>query len=227
MSERSQREPLGGSARWGVRMVAILVSAVALVGACSSDDDSSDSAADTTDASTTTTTHPPATAPEAADVVENLVLEATELTDELLQDPSAVEDSDDPRLQRLEEIYTADSPTPPDVFARLTELADQDRSTRAAPSGVFREFVIYDIEAVDEDTMVFGFCANQDQETIDADGTVVEQFAEVTQGAGEARRIDGIWRFYGLHREQDRSRALTPGTATPGLCASLYPDEAP
>jgi hypothetical protein len=190
--------------------------------ACSGDDTSS---ADTTStsSSTTTTTHPPATDEAAAfPIVEELVHEATDLTDELYQDPAVVDEPENDDIARLRELYTADNPTPDGVVQNLQELSDQDRQIRAASSGIFRDLYLYDITATDENTVHFGFCALQDQETVDTDGNVVEHFAEVTQGEGEARREENIWRFYGLDRDDERSTEIRPGTAVAGFCESIY-----
>ena len=82
---------------------------------------------------TTTTTQPPATDEASHEVVEELVLEATELADELFQDPTAVEDPDNEALDRLREIYTDDSPTPDGVEDQLRELVATGQHQR--PSG--------------------------------------------------------------------------------------------
>jgi hypothetical protein len=111
------------------------------------------------------------------------------------------------------------------VIARLDELAAQGLKVQPGASGVFREFMVHGMAAVDGTTVRFNFCANQDQQTVDEDGTVVTTFAEITQGSGEARYLDGEWRFYGLHRDPDSSIPTDPGDALPGFCESLYGDE--
>jgi hypothetical protein len=206
---------------------------VALVGAsCSGGDDSADDGAGdrtttTTEqaSSTTTTTQPQASGDgqqETFTIVENLAVEAIGLADELVQDPSNASEDD---LERLREIYTDDSPTPPNVEERLDELSSNGQEVRAGPSGIFDEFMVHGMVAVDATTIRFNFCANQDQETVDANGQVVERFAEVSQGAGEARYVDGAWRFFGLHRDDETSLPTEPGQALSGFCDLLYGSE--
>jgi hypothetical protein len=171
-------------------------------------------------------TQPAATDEDAAfPIVEDLVLEATALVDDLYQDPTAIDDDDNPQLQRLREIYTDDSPTPPAVESQLRQLVDDGERLRPAASGVFRDLGAYRLVAVDENTIRFRICATEDRETIDADGNVVDQRAQVTQGVGEARRVDGRWRFYGIHPDDDRTLPIEPGTANPGFCDRLYEDQ--
>jgi hypothetical protein len=85
--------------------------------------------------------------------------------------------------------------------------------------------MVHDMVAVDAETVRFNFCANQDQETVNADGEVVAQFAEVSQGAGEARYVAGRWRFFGLNRDEETSLPTEPGEASPGFCEQLYSGE--
>jgi hypothetical protein len=73
----------------------------------------------------------------------------------------------------------------------------------------------------------FRTCSTEDSETIDADGNVVDHRSQVTQGVGEARRIDGTWRIYGIHLEDDRTIPLEPGTARPGFCDDLFAGQQP
>lgn len=212
--------------------IGLAVTAILLSAACGGDDDDSE---DSSSRRTTTTTEQAATTTQpqasgdgqqaALTIVESLVLDATDLTDRLLRDPALAADEGSAEVEHLRELYTGDSPTPPEVLARLDELASHSQKVRPGPSGVFREFMVHGIAAVDANTVRFNFCANQDQETVDASGNVVDRFAEVTQGSGEARYVDGRWRFYGLHRDDESSLPTEPGNALPGFCQSLYGDE--
>lgn len=212
-------------------LAAAAVTGIALVGlSCSGDDDVDEDATDRTTtseqtSSTTTTTQPQASGDgqqAAFTIVENLAVEAIDLADELVQDPSNASEAD---LERLREIYTEDSPTPPNVQERLDDLTSNGQKVRAGPSGIFDEFMVHGMVAVDPTTIRFNFCANQDQETVDADGAVIERFAEVSQGAGEARYVDGRWQFFGLHRNEETSLPTEPGEALPGFCELLYGEE--
>jgi hypothetical protein len=197
--------------------------------ACSGDDDDDDARTTTSaaeqDASTTTLAEPQASGDDeqaAFTIVENLMTEAVDLADGFVQDPSNVSEDD---LDRLREIYTEDSPTPPNVQERLDELTSNEQKVRPGASGIFDEFMVHGLAAVDANTIRFNFCANQDQETVDAAGEVVEHFAEVSQGAGEARYFDGRWQIYGLHRDDETSLPTEPGQASPGFCEQLYGGE--
>lgn len=210
------------------RYAAVAITALALITACG-DDGTDDSGSATTNpdaSSATTTTQPAATDEEAAfPIIEDLVVEANAIIDELLQDPTVVDDPDNADIARLREIHTDDSPTPDGVVAQLEELVENDQRERPAESGVFSDFGVYRMTAVDEDTVRFRTCSTEDSETVDADGEVVDTRSQVTQGVGEARRVDGIWRVYGISPEDDRTLPIEPGTANPGFCDDLFSDE--
>jgi hypothetical protein len=196
----------------------VLVSATA----CSDDDTSAaDGTETTTTAASTTTTQPPATDVASHEIVEDLVLEATALADELFQDPTAVEDPDNEALDRLREIYTEDSPTPDGVEEQLRELTANGQRERPSSTGIFREVSVYAFEPVDADTLSFDTCNQIDTETVDADGTVVEREAMVVFVRGSARRVDGVWRFHGLSNDISRRNPIQPGRSEAGLCAQL------
>lgn len=199
------------------------VVALAVLAGCGDDDagsapnEGADSGADST-----TTTQPPASNEEEAfPIIEDMVLEATSLVDELFQDPTVV---DDPEIARLPEIYTDDSTTPDGVIDQLRELADNGQRERPAASGVFGDLGVYQMAAIDADTVRFRVCASEDIETVDEAETVVDRTAQVVQGVGEARRVDGVWRFYGIHPEDDRTLPIEPGSANPGFCDALFAD---
>jgi hypothetical protein len=190
---------------------------------CSEDEPEHRSGGDTpTESSTTTTTQPPATDEAAKAEVEAVVAEATTIVDELLQDPALIDDPDDDRLDRLVELYTPDSPIPSGVEAQVHEMADAGEYRRPSGSGIFRELTIYEwTSPPDENTLQFDTCALIDDELVDASGAVIETEARVIYAAGEARRIDGVWRFYGLSNDISRSMPFTPGSGTPGFCDGL------
>jgi hypothetical protein len=208
-----------------------LISALAVVSAlaaCSGDDAEPAGRSDeqTTATSATTTTQARASDEEAAyPIIRDLVHEATALTDQLFQDPTAVEDPDNPDIERLRELYTEDSPTPNGVLEQLRALAEKHQRWRAAQSGVFRDLGVYRMTTLNDDKVRFRICASEDLETVDENNHVVAQRAQVTQGVGEARRVDGIWRFYGINIEDDRTLEIAPGTANPGFCDSLFGGE--
>jgi hypothetical protein len=200
-------------------LVAVLVVSAT---ACSDDDTAAGDDNDTgTTVASTTTTQPPANDEASHEVVEELVVEATELADELFQDPTAVDDPDNEALARLREIYTEDSPTPDGVEEQLRDFVASGQHQRPAANGIFREVSVYAFEAVDSDTLAFDTCNQIDKETVDADGEVVGTDARVVFVGGEAHRVDGAWRFVGLSNDTSRSNPIAPGTAEQGLCAQL------
>jgi hypothetical protein len=205
----------------------VLALLVVLAAACSDDDsDGSNGDGTTTTVAITTTTQPPATDQASHEIVEDMVIEATELADDLFQDPSAVEDPDNESLARLREIYTDDSPTPDGVEDQLRELARLGQYDRPAANGIFREVGVYAFEPSGQDTLRFDTCSQIDTERVDADGNVVSTEAMVRFSRGEARRIEGVWRFYGLSSDDSRVTEIEPGGASQGFCQRLT-DAAP
>lgn len=230
MTKRPPTHPARHSAVVGLVLLVLLSS-------CGGDDDTgSNRAADEQSASaepSTTTTATDATQPSATDedaafpLIADLAIEANTLVDELLQDPTAVEDPDNEQIARLREIHTDDSPTPDGVVAQLEALVEKEQRERPAASGVFSDFGVYQMTALDEDTVRFRTCSTEDSETIDVDGNVVEVRSQVSQGVGEARRVDGAWLMYGIHLEDDRTIPLEPGTARPGFCDDVFAGQEP
>src|SRR4029453_13225092 len=80
---------------------------------------------------------PAADTPEAAfPVVEDLVIEATDLADQLFQDPAGADGGDDaPLLRPFSKFYPADSPTPQGGVAQLHTLSASGQRYRPGPSG--------------------------------------------------------------------------------------------
>jgi hypothetical protein len=189
--------------------------------ACSADE-ASDTEADAATEPTPTTAQPAASNPEAAfPVAENIVLEATELANELFQNPSVVDDEGSATLARFDEIYTEDSPTPAGVIAQLRALNDNGERYRPGPSGVLRDLDVYRMTAVDDDTIRLRVCAVEDVEVVDESGTVVATRSQITQGDGGLRRSDGVWRFIGIDPDETATLPIAPGSAGSGFCSLL------
>jgi hypothetical protein len=204
----------------------LLVVQLVVLAGCSDDDTSADAGDDTTTTvATTTTTHPPATDEASYEIVEDLVLEATDLADELFQDPTAVEDPDNETLARLREVYTPDSPAPDGIEDLLRGLVAEGQHQSPSANGLFREVSLYAFEAVDEDTLTFDTCNQIDKQTVDDAGNVVTTDAQAVFVSGEAHRIDGVWRFVGLSNDTSRSNPIEPGSSERGLCAQLAAEQ--
>jgi hypothetical protein len=164
---------------------------------------------------------PSADRPEAAfPVVEDVVVEATGLADELFQDPTALDDDSD-AVRRFTDLYTADSPTPAGVLAQLRTLADSGRRYRPGPSGRMRDVGVYRMQAVDPDTVALRVCAIEDVEVVDAAGAVVERRSQITQGDAWAIRSGGVWRFAGIDPDEAAILPIAPGSAPSGFCDQL------
>jgi len=174
---------------------------------------------ETTTTVATTTTQPPATDDASHEIVTELVYEATGLADELFQDPTLADDPDSNAMDRLRELYTDDSPTPVGLETQLEELAALGHHERPTANGMFREVSVYSFEVVDENTLQFDTCSQIDTEMVDSDGDVISTEAAVRFSRGEARRVDGVWRFYGLNNDDSRLTEIESGGSSHGFCA--------
>jgi hypothetical protein len=165
---------------------------------------------------------PSANTPAAAfPVVEDLVIEATDLANQLFQNPSVVDDRHGELLTRFGEIYTPDSPTPAGVVAQLKDLNAQGRHYRAGPSGKLRDVGVYRMTRIDGDQVAFRVCAVEDVEIVEAGGKVVGRRSQVTQGDGWAERTAGVWRFAGIDPDETATLRIAPGSAPSGFCDTL------
>ncbi len=153
--------------------------------------------------------------------VEHLVIEATDLADQLFEDPTVVNDAGDETLARFNEIYTDDSPTPDGVAAQLRTLSANGQRFRPGPSGKLRDVGVYRMTRVDDSQVAFRICAVEDVEIVDADGTVIDRRSQVTQGDGWAQRVGDEWRFAGIHPDDDATLPIAPGSAPSGFCDQL------
>jgi hypothetical protein len=215
--------PRPGRAKHIVGLLA-LATAAPLIAACSGPGGEPDSARPERQAEaavTPSTTAPPATDDASHAEVVAVVDEATSLADGFWRDPSVIDDPDNPDLARYRELYTLDSPTPPAVEEGLRTMVERGERYQPA-NGFMREVEIYQwAPATDEDTLRFDTCSVIDRELVGPDGTVLSADARLLFVGGEAHRVGGVWRFYGLSNDMSRSVPLTPGAARPGTCASF------
>jgi hypothetical protein len=204
-----------------VTMALLFVAAAAAGGCAGTDRGAGDAAAAGGADEAASGPQPSADRPEAAfPVVEDVVVEATGLADELFQDPAAVDDDGD-AVRRFTALYTADSPTPAGVLAQLRTLADSGRRYRPGPSGRMRDVGVYRMQAVDPDTVALRVCAIEDVEVVDAAGAVVERRSQITQGDAWAIRAGGVWRFAGIDPDEAAILPIAPGSAPSGFCDQL------
>jgi hypothetical protein len=173
--------------------------------------------------------HGPAAAGPAAGVatdadfpaVEDLVIEATGLADQLFEDPTVVNEPGDQTLARFNEIYTDDSPTPEGVAAQLRTLSANGQRYRPGPSGRLRDVSLYRMTRVDDSQVAFRICAVEDVEIVDANGAVIDRRSQVTQGDGWAQLVGGEWRFAGIDPDENATLPIAPGSAPSGFCDQL------
>lgn len=171
---------------------------------------------------TPSTTAPPATDDASHAEVVALVDEATTLADGFWRDPSVVDDPNNPDLARYRELYTDDSPTPPAVEEGLRTMVERGERYQPAANGFMREVEIYQwAPATDEDTLRFDTCSVIDRQLVGSDGSVISADARLLFVGGEAHRVGGVWRFYGLSNDMSRTVTLTPGAARSGTCESF------
>jgi hypothetical protein len=69
--------------------------------------------------------------------------------------------------------------------------------------------------------LTFDTCSLIDREKVNAAGDVITTEARVIFTGGEARRVDGVWRFYGLSSDVSRDMPVEPGQADPGFCQQV------
>ena len=171
---------------------------------------------------TPSTTAPPATDEAARAEVAELVHEATVLADGFWRDPSIIDDPANPDLGRHRHLYTDASPTPPAVEAGLRAMVDRGERYQPAANGFMREVEIYQWSpATDPDTLRFDTCSVIDRQLVGSDGALISADARLLFVGGEAHRVDGEWRFYGLANDMSRTVPLTPGAARSGTCQSF------
>lgn len=208
------------------RRTATLLVAAGLLAACGGDHESGGGAAVGDGAAAApappVVAQPSANTPAAAfPVVEDLVIEATDLANRLFQNPSVVDDRHGDLLTRFGEIYTPDSPTPAGVVAQLEDLNARGRHYRAGPSGRLRDVGVYRMTRIDGDQVTFRVCAVEDVEIVEAGGKVVGRRSQVTQGDGWAERTGGVWRFAGIDPDETATLRIAPGSAPSGFCDTL------
>ena len=170
------------------------------------------------------TAQPSADTPGTAfPVVKKLVIDATDLADQLFQDPTVVRDdhAHGDLLARFDRMYTADSPTPAGVVAQLKTLDAKGEHYRAGPSGRLRDVGVYRMTRIDGNQVTFRVCAVEDVETVGSGGKVVSRRSQVTQGDGWAERANGVWRFVGIDPDEHATLPIAPGSAPSGFCDSL------
>ncbi|MGH9211742.1 MAG: hypothetical protein ACRD2C_13810 [Acidimicrobiales bacterium] len=214
-------------ARTTPRRVAVLAATALLMAACGGDDDSDQSDRGSGDTSVETTT---ATQPSASDTavlrpyVEDLLVAWDEAMTPILGDPQAVVDDADSALRRdLADLFTSDSPYVEDLDELLGGYITQDTGVRPGPNGLAQTTtLLHFTQNPDEDHASFVFCSFSDGVLYSlSTGAERSPGVGVTQGAGEAARVDGVWRLHRLRQLGIETRPA--GTANP--CPALAEPE--
>lgn len=144
---------------------------------------------------------------------------------DVLADPAAAEaDPAHPARLGMAELFTADSPYIEDFGQLLTGYLNQEVESMApGESGDVQQTTFLwftEAAAVEPDFVSFVFCTYSDAQIRLAGGGSSADVG-VTQGAGEARRVDGVWL---LHRLRQLGHETSP-PGTPDPCPDLASDE--
>jgi len=201
-----------------------------LLAACSGDDELGDGDRDEPTESTESTESSNTTQPPASDeaelrpYIEDLLATwDTGMTD-VLEDPRLVADDPEHELAaELAESFTDDSPYIRDLSVLMDGYVTQDTGTRPGPSGLAqRTSLLHFTEAPDDDHSSFVFCSYQDgiQYRL-SDGGERSASVGIVTGAGDATRVDGVWR---LHRLRQLGLEWKPA-GTPDPCPDLVETE--
>jgi hypothetical protein len=196
-----------------------------LLAGCSGGDSGSDGSGDRggSEGDGDTTTTQPAGSDVAAlqPYIEQLLAAWDESMTAILADPGPVAEDADHRLRReLAESFTDDSPYVEDLGALLTTgYVDQDVGIRPAPNGLAQETTLVEFTGQPSDDQVsFVFCTyNAGVGYSLSTGEERPPSVGVTQGAGEAQRVEGVWL---LHRLRQLGNETQPA-GTPNPCPDL------
>jgi len=202
-------------------LAALLAPLVLGLGSCS--DDSADGGPSTTErrqststssSSTSTTTTQPESSDDAGvrPILNELLGHWDEAMTGVAGDPEAAVDPQSDLREPFAEVFTADSPFVADLTDFVSQgYVGQDLGTRPATGTLNQHTVATRLTGTpDDDHLSFVFCSFNDGEDFYL-STGERRSADVgiTEGAGEAVRVDGVWK---LHRLQQ----LTFNTAPEG-----------
>lgn len=202
--------------------VGVVAACVFALGACGDDDEGGGGErSDRSDSTVSSTTQPAAPDEEAVrPYLESLLGAWDEAMTDILADPRPVAaDPEHELAAELAKSFTDDSP----YVADLTELLDgyvaQDTGLRPGPRGVVQHTTLLEFtQAPDDDHTSFVFCSFADGVQFHlSSGEELPPSVGVTQGAGEAVRVDGVWR---LHRLRQLGLETQPA-GTPDPCPAL------
>lgn len=166
--------------------------------ACGGDDDGEDADPGPSEVTTTTTSQPPGDDPAAVEpYVVELLARFDEVTDQIVRDPSVVEDPESPLIEQLEAIYAPDAEGMAGSLQAFRRDADAGlRSEPVNSDTTIRTDVTGEVETVDENTVTVPVCSVMTYRRLDRDGAVHELIAYLAQpGEVTAVRVEGVWRL--------------------------------
>jgi hypothetical protein len=211
----------GRSSLRSVGAVAVCVLALSACGGDGDDDGSNGERGDRPASTASSTTQPGAQDEEAVrPYVESLLGAWDEAMTDILADPRPVAaDPDHELAAELAESFTADSPYVADLTELLEGYVAQDTGLRPGPRGVVQHTTLLEFtQAPDDDQVSFVFCSFADGVQFRlSSGEELPPSVGVTQGAGDAVRVDGVWL---LHRLRRLGLETKPG-GTPDPCPAL------
>ena len=199
-----------------------------VLGLVSCSDDSADGGPSTTErrqttvpatSTSTSTTTQPASSDDAGvrPILDRLLARWDEAMTGIAGDPEAAVDPQSDLRDPFAEVFTADSPFVADLTDFVSQgYVGQDLGTRPATGTLNQHTVATRLTGTpDDDHLSFVFCSFNDGEDFYL-STGERRSADVgiTEGAGEAVRVDGVWK---LHRLQQLTFNSAP-EGSPNPC---------
>jgi len=196
---------MGSGYRW---VGLVLAGCLALAAACGGDGGGGDSGGreseDSSGAPAPATTQP-AAGDEAAvrPFIKDLLSAWDESMTDVLADPRLVADDPEHELAvDVGEVFTDDSPYIRDLSVLMDGYVVQDTGIHPGPSGLAQTTtLLHFTEAPDDDHSSFVFCSYQDgiQYRL-SDGGERPASVGIVTGAGDATRVEGVWRLHRLRQ---------------------------
>ena len=200
-------------------MAATVLLSVALA-SCSSSGKAANPPSSTVPATTrvaTTTTEPPSSDEAAVSARVATLLRNWDVAMTALREHPAevIGQPDDSRRQVLASIFTANSPYTADIDKVLAAYSSGGVKARPTTGDVVQHTTyLRTTESPTPDSVSFVWCSFDDSTSVrSSTGEVVNDQVGVTQGGGEAQRVDGQWRLYRLF--QLTHSAKPKGTTNP------------
>ena len=213
---------------WGYRWVGFVLAGCFVLAACGGDGDGRDDGDREPDASDDPV--PDTTQPVAGDEVavrpfiEDLLSAWDETMTDVLADPRLVaEDPEHELAIAVAEVFTEDSPYVRDLSLLMGGYVEQDTGIHPGPSGLAqRSSLLHFTQAPDDDHVSFVFCSFEDGVEYQlSDGSDRPPSVGIVTGAGDATRVEGVWR---LHRLRQLGLESEP-VGTPDPCPGLVESE--